>query len=263
MLPRRQCSSGWGSLPRGTSGLGLGRLLPEENPAEADTCLAGRDRGIPTAAPPCPVHADPCPSLGATVDCPRPLPAAVNHSCSAPQAWPQCTAVLGASLCPGPGPQGQVAEQDPAGAQLLRHRLLELQGCPRVRHRGQVSLGSRPTRPPPPPSFPWACVSPGGAGWSGEGLAEVVGVGPSQAHRWRCPSVGRWHVGLAQGDPQSCRPSEGSHPHVGRDFCPKADLVSILAVALLSLSSVRLCFTCFLEHLCWARHCGRPSSPAL
>lgn len=261
MLPRRQCSSGWGSLPRGASGLGLGRLLPEEDPAEADTCLAGRDRGTPTAAP-LPRARRSLPQSGGCSGLPEAFAWCCKPLCSAPQAWPQCTAVLGASLCPGPGPQGQVAEQDPAGAQLLRHRLLELQGCPRVRHRGQVSLGSRPTRPPPPPSFPWACVSPGGAGWSGEGLAEVVGVGPSQAHRWRCPSVGRWHMGLAQGDPQSCRPSEGSHPHVGRDFCPKAGF-SILAVALLSLSSVRLCFTCFLEHLCWARHCGRPSSPAL
>ncbi|XP_053514515.1 chitinase domain-containing protein 1 isoform X2 [Artibeus jamaicensis] len=51
---------------------------------------------------------------------------------------PQRAAVLGASLCPGPGPQIQVAEQDPPGAQLLWHGLLGLQGGPRACRWDQV-----------------------------------------------------------------------------------------------------------------------------
>lgn len=84
----------------------------------------------------------PCPFGRPTVEGPRPLPDTEAHSSRALQARPQCSAVLGASLCPGPGPQVQVAEQDPPGAQLLRHGLLGRQGLPRASHRGQVSWGS-------------------------------------------------------------------------------------------------------------------------
>lgn len=80
-------------------------------------------------------------------------PAADTHS-FALQAGPQRTAVLGASLRPGPGPQIQVAEQDPPGAQLLRHGLLSLQGCARACRWGQVSRGPHHARRPHVLSLP-------------------------------------------------------------------------------------------------------------
>lgn len=100
-------------------------------------------RGRPTVRRPflTPRGTDPTPGWGLPADGPGPLPAADTHPCAALQAGPQRTAVLGASLCPGPGPQIQVAEQDPAGAELLRHGLLGLQGCPRACGRDQVSRG--------------------------------------------------------------------------------------------------------------------------
>lgn len=88
--------------------------------------------------PPHPIHKP----LQCHSGCPRPLPAAEAHWSLALQAGTQCTTVLGTSLCAGPRPQVQVAEQDPPGAQPLWHGLQRFQGCSRAHHWGQVSPGS-------------------------------------------------------------------------------------------------------------------------
>ena len=76
-------------------------------------------------------------------------------------AWPQCTDVLSASLPPSPRPQVQVAEQYPAGAQLLQHGLFHLQGCLRAHHWGHwdrsTAALARMCQPHPPLPPPWPC----------------------------------------------------------------------------------------------------------
>lgn len=131
--------------------LWVGSLPPREPGAWAVSrcCLpgglgpAGRCCRRPAVCcPPCP-RAARCASLGCPQDVAGGLCLQLNPTPpSPPQAWPQCTIVLGSSLRPGPGPQVQVAQQDPAGAQPLWHGLCSLQGHTRACHRGQVSPAS-------------------------------------------------------------------------------------------------------------------------
>lgn len=111
--------------------------LPPEGPRRSRH-PAQVQRGRLSAAVLAVVCADPCPDPGDRGLSPAPKPTPPTL-----QGWSQRAAALGASLRPGPGPQVQVAEQDPAGAQLLRHGLLGLQGRPRAHHRGQVSRRPR------------------------------------------------------------------------------------------------------------------------
>ena len=112
-------------------------LLPVST-AEARVQLEGSAGGLVSAALLPPAHSPLSQPGVPTGRGRRPLAAAETPPPLPPQAWPQRTVVLGPSLCPGPGPQVQVAQQDPPGAQPLRHGLCGLQGRARARRRGQV-----------------------------------------------------------------------------------------------------------------------------
>lgn len=192
--PGRRCSCvGGHTAAPGPPGPPWSALPPEgprrsRHPAQVQraACLRRPCRGVRGLPAPNPGDRGLSPVLK-----PTPLPTL--------QGWAQRAAALGASLRPGPGPPSPSGgARSPAGAQLLRHGPLGLQGRPRAHHRGQVSR--RPRLPQHLVAWGWGW--PCGGRPAGPGSDRRLAVRGATPHpllpcQWEVPTQRRWPATLA------------------------------------------------------------------